>query len=280
MKRAFTAIELVVVLVIITILAIMMLPAFEEAQGGARRVKCLSRVREVGMSMEMFQSAHDGNWPAARFSVNPDAPERPDATGSLALLYPEYAPKVYMFQCPATNDIVAFGPDHLDFLNCENWYVAPDGKTTRTEDQGKGPPRPPSYFYDGGGASGTRIPRDALPSRVVYGDECVHSRGLGRNDRPFWIGENNHPDGGNFLFVDKHVEWLPVQWDGRPWDLRRGVPRVPNPHSHNAVPERNGSGFVSFMDTNVFWDDSEGLHPALDADLAGMMWLDGVWQEF
>ncbi len=279
MRKGFSAIELAVVLVIILVLAIMLLPALEGARQEAIKVKCMARVRQVGMAFEMYQSNHHGHWPSVRRSVSPDYPLSPDASASIAVLYPTYAPKPYLFRCPATDDIVTFEPGGRDFSNCHNFFVAPNGKATREEDEGKRPPRPPSYFYDGGRFQ-RHMRRDVRSSRVIYGDECVH--GYWENDagKGFWIGENNHPLGGNFLFADKHAEWLQVHWVGEPWDLGNAVPYVPNPRLRTRLPVVGGGQHSVLLDTNVFWDDWDGAHPEADADLAGMMWIDDSWKEF
>ena len=281
MNRAFTAIELAVVLVIIAILAAMLLPALEQGHEEATRTKCLARMRQIGYAMEMYHSGHKGQWPSACVSVHPEHPEWPDPTGSLALLYPAYAPKTYLFQCPATEDIVNLNADGDDFLNCSDFYVSPSGKATRPQDEGKRAPSPPSYFYDSGGPDNPHIPRGSPPGRVVYGDECVHDYWEGADGEGFWLGQNNHPmEGGNFLFADKHIEWLEVHWIGRPYAKGASRPYVPNTHLPRRRQPGDPAGFVASEDTNVFRDDTQGDQTSRDADLAGMMWVDEGWLEF
>ncbi len=281
MRRAFTGIELVVVLVICLILSLMLLPVLDHSRDTAVSTKCMSRVRQIGLAMAMYQSAHDGYWPTARHSPQPDDPYRPDGTASVAALFPTYAPKPYLFQCPATNDLVVLEPDGHDFLDCRNFFVSPKGSPLREEAQGKGPPRPPSYFYDGGSPNKHRIPRDSMPARVVYGDECVHGYWETPTGEKLWIGENNHPmGGGQFLFADKRVEWLDVEWTGEPWLKGKSMPYVPNVNLRvfTARGQRDATMRV-FLDTNVFTDAWIGQKPEADADLVGMMWVAGGWEE-
>ncbi len=264
-RRAFTFIEMAVVIILITILALILLPALEDAQTRSRRFRCLSRERQVGTAMSLFQTDHD-RWPSARRSVTPGRPQRPDPTASLAELYPDYVSKVEMFQCPSTEDEVLMNAEGTDFLNCDRF-------------EERGAPRPPSYFYDGGRPAGRRLLRTASPLRPVYGDECAHGVWTSPAGARMWMGRNNHAEGGHFLFVDLHVEWLPQEWDGLPGVLGQGTPYVPNPHVKKmgaAASERYGVE----ADTNIFTSHTgEPAHP-LDADLAGMMWLGGSWQEF
>ncbi len=280
MKKGFTAIELAVVLCIITILAIMLVPALERGHSEAIRVKCLSNVRQIGMAFSMYQTDHGGRWPSARRSVSPEDPDWPDPTGSLAALYPAYAPKAYLFQCPSTADRVAFELDASDFRNCRNFSVSPKGSSSIVEDIRRGVPMPPSYFYDPGGPGRPPIPRNAPSMRVVYGDECVHGYWGNEQGDGMWIGTDNHPEGGNFLFVDQHVDRLMVHWTGTPWQKGKSMPYVPNPllHMQERVPGANKFRVVT--DTNVFWDDWGGEKQEVDADLAGMMWLGDSWKEF
>ncbi|MHC4481110.1 MAG: hypothetical protein ACYS1C_09120 [Planctomycetota bacterium] len=279
MRRAFTAVELVVVLVIVLILGIMILPALEEGQRGARKAKCVGRVRQVGMACQMYQSHFDNRWPAGRRSVSPESRDGPDPTASLGALYPGFASKPYLFQCPGTSDVVVLPPEGGDFLNCLNFFVSPEGKATRPESEGQRPPRPPSYFYDAPSPRRRGIPLNSRSSRVVYGDECVHGYWEGDRGKGRWIGENNHRGGGNFLFADKHVEWLEQQWKGLPW--RKGSwPYVPNPHLREYMATAKGHGFNVMLDTYVFWDNWEGRRLEADADLAGMVWIGDSWKEF
>lgn len=278
MRRAFTAIELVVVLVLIAILAIMLVPALEKGRDEAIRIKCLSRLRQVGMACTMYQSDHSGDWPSARVSVCAEHPEWPDPTGALAILYPGYASQPYLFRCPATDDLVVLESNGMDFMNCANFYVSPKGEAMREADEGKKAPMPPSYFYDGGWAGGGGIPRQAFSSRVVYGDECVHGYLGTEEGEGEWIGQNNHADGGNFLFVDLHAEWLRVEWTGVPWQKGKSSPYVPNPHVRSQLGRMAEGG--AWEDTNVFVDDSDGRRRRSDADLAGMMWVGDSWKEF
>ncbi len=280
MRRAFSAIELAVVLIIITILVLMLLPTLQRGEEMAVKTKCLSRVHQVGMAFEMYQMGHNGQWPWARHSVHPEHPDWPDPTGSLAGLYPEYAPKAYLFQCPATADVVRFDDDNRDFYNCADFYVSPSGRALRPEDEGKQAPCPPSYFYDaGGGLRKGGIPRNALPSRVVYGDECVHGYWVNGKGQGLWLGKNNHPlDAGNFLFADKHAEWLDVRWSGTR-RTERSRPSVPNMRVQIRPTDAQAGPYTVFPDSNVFTDDWAGARPESDAHLSGMMWVGDGWME-
>ncbi len=58
-KRGFTLIELLVVIAIIAILAAMLFPVFARARESARKIQCLSNVKNVALAVQMYLSDYD-----------------------------------------------------------------------------------------------------------------------------------------------------------------------------------------------------------------------------
>ena len=94
MKRAgFTLIELLVVIAIIAILAAILFPVFAQARESARRVTCLSNVRQSGTAMYMYIQDYDETTPSVvHLGGGAD-------NDFYAILQP-YVKNVQMFYCP------------------------------------------------------------------------------------------------------------------------------------------------------------------------------------
>ncbi len=64
--RAFTLIEILIVIAIIAVLAALLFPVFARAKDAAKKNSCLSNIRQVGMATNLYLVDYDGMYPQTR----------------------------------------------------------------------------------------------------------------------------------------------------------------------------------------------------------------------
>jgi prepilin-type processing-associated H-X9-DG protein/prepilin-type N-terminal cleavage/methylation domain-containing protein len=67
-RRAFTLVELLVVIGIIALLIGLLLPALSNARQSAIRVSCLSSLRQMGIEAQAYVNDNQGHYPSAQFT--------------------------------------------------------------------------------------------------------------------------------------------------------------------------------------------------------------------
>ena len=61
--RAFTLVEMLVVIAVIGILAGLLLPVLAKGKVKANRIKCVNNLRQINAAMLSFSHGHDGRLP-------------------------------------------------------------------------------------------------------------------------------------------------------------------------------------------------------------------------
>lgn len=81
--RAFTLVELLVVIGIIAVLISVLLPTLSAVQRQARSTQCLTALRQFGAFFQFYSNENNGYWPVARH-IYPSDPSIPDVPANRA----------------------------------------------------------------------------------------------------------------------------------------------------------------------------------------------------
>ena len=170
-KRAFSLLEMLITLLLITIMFVMLYGRGASGQAVARKKKCQKNLQDLYVAMQIFANDREGLFPIAN-GVKSSEPV-------LGQLVPKYTSATASFICPASSDSALPGGEPIG-----------DRKI--------------SYAY----YMGRRL-TDA--NEVMVSDAQVNTLAKQKGEVVFSTdgkkpGNNHHKYGGNFLFGDGRLE--------------------------------------------------------------------------
>jgi prepilin-type N-terminal cleavage/methylation domain-containing protein/prepilin-type processing-associated H-X9-DG protein len=240
----FTLIELLVVIAIIAILASMLLPALTRAKARAKRIACISNLRQMGIASLNYANDNHDNFPDLNMSQTPGQ----TGTSNWPWDVPDYV--AYMLSQNGTKRDVCYCPSNPDQVKWWDYHqVDTGGAETPTGNPSDYRVLGYQFCWKGtahgaGGIPATNITESLHPAawkiriavggdlilvnpglteRVIIADVIISQAPMNPNKasnnfKNVRDGFNDaitsshlsgsQPDGANRLFADGHVTWF------------------------------------------------------------------------
>jgi prepilin-type N-terminal cleavage/methylation domain-containing protein/prepilin-type processing-associated H-X9-DG protein len=182
-RRAFTLVELLVVIALVAVLAALLLPALSSARERGRQAQCAAHLRQIALATLLYVEEHDDTFPSQPEDGLLVRALGGHGTNYYDLLMPFVSnPGVWL--CASTRD----NPGRLMSYHMNGLVITANGLKSAAVR------KPSDTLLIGESGQGTRWNEAHLRPDLL---------GHPPYDRP----QRHHHGGGNATFVDGHVQW-------------------------------------------------------------------------
>ncbi|MDD2709405.1 MAG: prepilin-type N-terminal cleavage/methylation domain-containing protein [Verrucomicrobiae bacterium] len=224
-REAFTLIELLTVIALISILMALLSPALKNARDKAKQISCMNNLRQIGNAVNMYANDNNGWLPhggdayATMSSGSNKSWKQLLAAYLNVNLMTKHNLEHGILQCPGLKNAGCGNAAYGDggFYGGYGWNFQNLGWNDTVQD---------------GCVSWVNLSQIGNPSQVIMaGDTSDSSVGGAKPYRTFYLYSRaysdysvldesyRHSGGGNYLWVDGHVSWHLAKeiWDNLDW---------------------------------------------------------------